>query len=108
MLDLAALLITLAAVFSYINYRFIKLPATIGVMVLALLLSLALMGLGDLGYTLVEDRAQAIIASIDFNEVLLQGMLSLLLFAGALHVDLEDLSRCICMSLGQSLWWWRD
>lgn len=93
MLDLAALLITLAAVFSYINYRFIKLPATIGVMVLALLLSLALMGLGDLGYTLVEDRAQAIIARIDFNEVLLQGMLSLLLFAGALHVDLEDLAQ---------------
>ena len=93
MLDLAALLITLAAVFSYINYRFIKLPTTIGVMVLAMVLSLVLMSLGELGYALVEYRARAIIARIDFNEVLLQGMLSLLLFAGALHVDLEELAQ---------------
>ncbi len=93
MLDIVALLITLTALFSYLNRRFIKLPTTIGVMVLAMLLSLVLMSLGELGYAPVEQRAEAIIASIDFNQVLMQGMLSLLLFAGALHVDLDELAR---------------
>ncbi|MCB1776339.1 MAG: sodium:proton antiporter [Candidatus Competibacteraceae bacterium] len=93
MLDTVALLITLTALFSYLNRCFIKLPTTIGVMVLAMLLSLILMSLGELGYALVEQRAEAIIGSIDFNQVLMEGMLSLLLFAGALHVDLEELMR---------------
>ena len=93
MLDIVALLITLTALFSYLNRRFIKLPTTIGVMVLAMLLSLMLMSLGELGYAPVEQRAEAIIASVDFNQVLMEGMLSLLLFAGALHVDLEELAR---------------
>jgi CPA1 family monovalent cation:H+ antiporter len=93
MLDIVALLITLTALFSYLNRRWIKLPTTIGVMVLAMLLSLILMSLGELGYAPVEQRAEAIIASIDFNQVLMEGMLSLLLFAGALHVDLEELAR---------------
>jgi len=93
MLDIIALLITLTALFSYLNRRFIKLPTTIGVMVLAMLLSLILMSLGELGYAPIEQRAEAIIASIDFNQVLIEGMLSLLLFAGALHVDLEELAR---------------
>ncbi|HRY16093.1 MAG: sodium:proton antiporter [Chromatiaceae bacterium] len=93
MLDIVALLITLTALFSYLNRRFIKLPTTIGVMALAMLLSLILMSLGELGYAPVEQRAEAIIASIDFNQVLMEGMLSLLLFAGALHVDLEELAR---------------
>ncbi len=92
MLDIIALLITLTAVFSYLNHRFIKLPTTIGVMALAMLSSLALMSLGELGYASIEQRAETIIASVDFNEVLMQGLLSLLLFAGALHVDLEELA----------------
>ncbi|MCP5157924.1 MAG: sodium:proton antiporter [Gammaproteobacteria bacterium] len=93
MLDIVALLITLTALFSYLNHRLIKLPTTIGVMALAMLMSLILMSLGELGYAPVERQAEAIIASIDFNQVLMQGMLSLLLFAGALHVDLEELAR---------------
>lgn len=93
MLDIVALLVTLTALFSYINHRFIKLPTTIGVMVLAMLLSLILMSLGELGYAPVEQRAEAIISGIDFNQVLMQGMLSLLLFAGALHVNLEELAQ---------------
>ncbi|HCB14655.1 MAG TPA: sodium:proton antiporter, partial [Gammaproteobacteria bacterium] len=48
---------------------------------------------GELGYAPIEQRAEAIIASIDFNQVLMESMLSLLLFAGALHVDLEELAR---------------
>ena len=93
MLDIVALLVTLTALFSYINHRFIKLPTTIGVMVLAMVLSLILMSLGELGYAPVEQRAAAIIGGIDFNQVLMQGMLSLLLFAGALHVNLEELAQ---------------
>ena len=93
MLNLVALLVTLTALFSYINHRFIKLPTTIGVMVLAMVLSLILMSLGELGYAPVEKRAEAIIGGIDFNQVLMQGMLSLLLFAGALHVNLEELAQ---------------
>ena len=93
MLDIVALLVTLTALFSYINHRFIKLPTTIGVMVLAMVLSLILMSLGELGYAPVEQRAEAIIGGIDFNQVLMQGMLSLLLFAGALHVNLEELAQ---------------
>lgn len=92
MLDIVALLITLTAAFSYLNHRFIKLPTTIGVMALAMLSSLALMSLGELGYASIEHQAEIIIASVDFNEVLMQGLLSLLLFAGALHVDLEELA----------------
>ena len=96
MLNLVALLVTLTALFSYINHRFIKLPTTIGVMVLAMVLSLILMSLGELGYAPVEQRAAAIIGGIDFNQVLMQGMLSLLLFAGALHVNLEELAQNKC------------
>ncbi|MEE4376033.1 MAG: sodium:proton antiporter [Candidatus Competibacteraceae bacterium] len=92
MLDIAALLITLTALFSYLNYRVFKLPPTIGVMTIALVLSLILIGLGELGFVEIEQRAEAIIGSIDFNEVLLHGMLSLLLFAGALHIDLATLA----------------
>jgi len=92
MLDIAALLITLTALFSYLNYRFIKLPPTIGVMTIALMLSLILIGLGELGFVGIEQRAEVIIGSIDFNKVLLHGMLSLLLFAGALHIDLATLA----------------
>ena len=87
-----AALISLAALFSYINHRFIKLPTTIGLLVISLLLSLALIGLGKFGFPL-ESYAQVMLKEIDFNKALMQGMLSALLFAGALHVSLEDLKK---------------
>jgi CPA1 family monovalent cation:H+ antiporter len=90
--NILAILITLSAVFSYINHRFIRLPTTIGLMVIALLLSLGLIALGPLGFGLKED-ARLLLDSIDFDETLLHGMLSFLLFAGALHVNLTDLAR---------------
>jgi CPA1 family monovalent cation:H+ antiporter len=93
MLDIAALLITLAAVFSYLNYRFIRLPTTIGVMLLALVASLIMVLLGQLGYQGIEHRVEALIAHVDFDEVLMHGMLSLLLFAGAMHIDLAELAH---------------
>ena len=88
--EIVSLLLCLAAVFSYINYKYIKLPTTIGIMLLSLLFSLMLLLLGELGFSL-DVQAKKLVASIDFNEALLHGMLSFLLFAGALHVNLNDL-----------------
>jgi CPA1 family monovalent cation:H+ antiporter len=92
-LNIAAILITIAAVFSYINYRFIKLPTTIGLMLIGLVFSLLLLGLNHLGFSTIEHYAKSVLHQIDFNETLMQGMLSFLLFAGALHVNLNDLSQ---------------
>ncbi|HFC92166.1 MAG TPA: sodium:proton antiporter [Leucothrix mucor] len=90
--DTLAILISLAALFSYINYRYIKLPTTIGLLIIALLLSLSIIVLGKLGIPL-EDHAKHLLSQINFNETLMQGMLSALLFAGALHVHLEELNK---------------
>lgn len=92
-IEIAALLISIAALFAYLNDRFVGLPTTIGVMVIALLVSvlavvLNLFGLGD-----YHTDAKVLLERIDFNETLLEGMLSFLLFAGALHVNLNDLRR---------------
>ncbi len=92
-LNLLAILITLSAVFSYLNYRFIGLPTTIGVMLIALVLSLVLIGLNVLGIGEFETKAELMLSQIDFSIVLMHGMLSFLLFAGALHVNFEDLSK---------------
>jgi CPA1 family monovalent cation:H+ antiporter len=92
-LNIAAILITISAIFSYINYRFIKLPTTIGLMLIGLLFSLLLLGLNHLGFSAIEQYAENVLKQIDFNETLMQGMLSFLLFAGALHVNLNDLAK---------------
>ena len=84
------ILVCLSAGFSYLNHRYIKLPVTIGLMAIALVMSLVLLLLGKLGYG-IESQAKSFVQSIDFGEALLHGMLSFLLFAGALHVNLEDL-----------------
>lgn len=91
MFDIAVVFLVLTAVMAYINKRFVGLPTTIGVMVIALVLSLILVGLEKLGITALHDYEKNLLAEVDFSEVLMQGMLSLLLFAGALHVDLNDL-----------------
>jgi CPA1 family monovalent cation:H+ antiporter len=91
MLDIAALLVTLTALFAWLNHKLVRLPSTIGVMAISLLLSLGLVGLGRMGFAAITDQAERLVESVDFTTVLMQGMLSLLLFAGALHVDLGDL-----------------
>ena len=88
--DILAIVLTLTAGFSYLNYRFVGLPVTIGVMVIALVVSLLLQGIDLLGFHL-EEQAAGWLESIDFNKTLLHGMLSFLLFAGALHVNLNNL-----------------
>lgn len=90
--DIIAVLITLSAVFSWINQRFLKMPTAIGLMLIALLVSLALL-LPIPGNEALEADAQAMLNSIDFDAAVLHGMLSFLLFAGALHVNVFDLSK---------------
>jgi CPA1 family monovalent cation:H+ antiporter len=90
LVDTVSILVCLAAVFSYVNHRYIKLPHSIGLMALALAMSLAIFGLGKFEVKLSAD-VLAFIRAIDFNQALMTGMLSFLLFAGALHVDLAEL-----------------
>ncbi len=91
MLELSAIFISLTALLAYLNYRFIGLPPTIGVMATALAFSLLLHGLAMLGLPALEAQIEALVGRIDFNHLLMDGMLSFLLFAGALHINLADL-----------------
>ncbi|MEQ8292033.1 MAG: sodium:proton antiporter [Roseovarius sp.] len=91
-LQITSLLIVLAGVFGAINYLFLKLPSAIGILVVALLASFGVL-LVDLVWPqlLIADTARDLITSLHFSDALLEGMLGLLLFAGALHVKLKDL-----------------
>lgn len=92
MLDIAALILVATALLAYVNHRFFGLPTSIGVMAGALGLSLTLIGLDGLGMALgLLLYEQTLLRSLDFSVVLMQGMLSLLLFAGAMHIDLGAL-----------------
>lgn len=92
-LNTAAILITLAALFSYLNHRFLKIPTTIGIMLISLIMSLGLLVLHAMGFSQLEIQAERMVRGIDFYETLMDGMLSFLLFAGALHVNLDDLRQ---------------
>lgn len=92
LLNLIAVLITLSALFSYVNYRYLHLPTTIGVMLIALALSLVLIALGLINAR-IEQYARELLTQVDFSKALMLGMLSFLLFAGALHVNINDLAR---------------
>ena len=87
-----SLLLVVAALFAYLNHRFLRLPPTIGLMTLTLLSSLGLVGLGRLGVPAVL-RVAEVVRAIDFHTVLMQYMLSFLLFAGALQLDTKSLGR---------------
>ncbi len=94
LLQTAALLIVLAGAFGTVNYFLLRLPPSIGILVVALAASLGVMGADRLlpGLAITGD-IRAMIEDIDFSAALLEGMLGLLLFAGALHVKLGDLRR---------------
>jgi CPA1 family monovalent cation:H+ antiporter len=91
MLDTTAIILAITALFSFLNYRFIKLPTTIGVMVISLAISVLLLVLQYAGFDGVTQQARSFVQHVDFDEVVMKGMLSLLLFAGALHVNINDL-----------------
>ncbi|MEO8553172.1 MAG: cation:proton antiporter, partial [Kofleriaceae bacterium] len=88
--ELAAVMITLAAGLGYLNARFLRLPSTIGLMAIALIGSLVIVSLDELG-AIDSGPIQHLVSQLDFGHTLMHGMLGLLLFAGALHVDLADL-----------------
>ena len=91
-LNAAAVIVALAALFGYINHRWLGLPHAIGIVVIALLASLGAIAIDAIFPALaLQGSVRAILANIDFHDVLMKGMLSFLLFAGALHVNLDDL-----------------
>ncbi len=85
-----SVLIVLSAAFGYINYRFLRLPHTIGMMLIALITSLGLIGLGYLNIGFKQEVVKAL-QGIDFSYVLLNVMLSFLLFAGAININSKKL-----------------
>ncbi len=92
MLEITATCLVLTALLAYLNFRYIRLPITIGVMVTALLLSLVIILLNLAGADFgLHRKMETMLRTIDFSNVLMQGMLSFLLFAGALHIDLSEL-----------------
>lgn len=91
-LQILAVLLVIAAAASYVNHRFLHMPATIGLMALTLAGSLAFVVLDKLGAVDLEPAA-ATVRAFDFGGLLLHGMLAFLLFAGALHVDFSELKR---------------
>lgn len=86
------LIISVSAAFAYVNYRYIKLPATIGIMILSLVSSIVLVFVGRY-YPDFSDFVIRLVSSIDFHDLLMDIMLSFLLFAGAIHIDATSLKQ---------------
>ncbi|MEM5548665.1 sodium:proton antiporter [Pseudoalteromonas fuliginea] len=91
--EIGAIFLSITALLTYVNHRFIGLPTTIGVMVISMVVSIAAIFLSFLGFDDLIDYEVSLLDQLDFTEVLLDGMLSMLLFAGALHVNVSDLRR---------------
>ncbi|WP_295220134.1 sodium:proton antiporter [uncultured Chryseobacterium sp.] len=86
-------LIVLASIFSYLNYRFLKLPSTIGIMVIAIVVSIFLVSFGETVLPKTYGHLHNLMTSIDFTEVLMGAMLNFLLFAGGIHINIDDLKE---------------
>lgn len=87
-----SVLIVLAAIFAYLNERFLKLPSSIGIMLIAMVASVGLVVSGNIFPTLFVDFT-GLLSGLDFTEILMGAMLNFLLFAGAIHIRLEDLKE---------------
>jgi monovalent cation:H+ antiporter, CPA1 family len=90
--EIVAGLLSLAALFSFLNYHLFRLPNTIGLMLFSLLLSLAIIFVGHFNPAF-EAHVVEMVEQVDFDQTVMHGMLGFLLFAGALHINLSDLSR---------------
>jgi Na+:H+ antiporter len=90
--DVAAILIAVAALCGYINHRFLRLPATTGTLLVAVVSSLVVVFAEQLlPRSNLRPEVQQFVGQIDFDQTLMHGLLCFLLFAGALHVDLDEL-----------------
>ena len=87
-----SILIVLSALFSYVNSRYLKLPPAIGIMLLAILTSISLVALGKT-YPVFAQYFSGLVASVDFPAVLMNAVLNFLLFAGAIHISMQDLHK---------------
>lgn len=105
LLDIIALLLTLSALFGYANHKWLKLPHTIGLVVIGLAASATIVLVDFLfSHLAIGDTVRGALNSIDFYEALMHGFLSALLFAGAIHIDLAELaSRKWAISLMATL-----
>ena len=90
--DIIAILITITAIFSFLNVRHFGLPSTVGVLAIALVFSALVIAAGKLGVPAVESMAAGFVGRINFNQVLLHGLLAYLLFAGGLNLKIPQLS----------------
>ena len=86
--NIISILISLSAIFSFINYKYIKIHMTIGLILISLFMSFVLMIMNASG---IHIGLKEIILSIDFNQTMIVGLLSFLLFAGSLHININDL-----------------
>nr|MBC7613668.1 sodium:proton antiporter [Pseudopedobacter sp.] len=87
-----SILIVVSAVFAYLNFRYLKLPPSIGLMLIALIASVGLVIVGNLYPSILGD-VTVLLERFDFSELLLGSMLSFMLFAGAIHINIEDLRK---------------
>ncbi len=87
-----SILIVLTALFSYLNLRLLKLPSTIGIMIIAMIASITLVALGKT-YPSLFVQFSSLVAEVDLSKVLMGAMLNFLLFAGAIHISLHDLRK---------------
>jgi CPA1 family monovalent cation:H+ antiporter len=92
MFHTASIIISVAALLSWINFKYVRLPSTIGVMLISLSASLLLVVFGETESGFRHQLSQ-LVAGIDFHKAIFHGMLPFLLFAGALHVDFRDLKQ---------------
>jgi Na+:H+ antiporter len=90
--DIIAILITITAIFSFLNVRYFRLPSTIGVLAIALIFSALVIVAGKAGVPSADIAAAGFLRHIDFNRVLLHGLLAYLLFAGGLNLKIPQLS----------------
>ncbi len=91
--DAAAILIVLAATLGYLNHRVLRLPSSVGLTLMGAVASLLVILIDRLGGSMLAPQLNAFLNGIDFHETLMDGMLSFLLFAGALHVDWTEMRR---------------
>ena len=90
--SIITILVVISAAFGYLNVRFLKLPTTIGLMILAIGFTSLVLLIGSFNQAIL-DYADTLINSIDFSNLILEVLLSFLLFAGALHVDWDALKE---------------
>ena len=88
-----SVIIVLAAIFSYVNVRYIKLPMTIGIMVVAMIVSVGIRLFGETIFAGLSHKLESLLQGFDFTEILMGAMLTFLLFAAALRINVSDLKE---------------